>query len=441
MPQHDDDAAMSAAATTPPQSPLTIDVAATPPPPSSHHRASGPSPTSPLASSPARRRAAQLKLSAPAFYPGIGFVRDDGAQLSPPATSPIAAARSSPPAMSSLTAAMAAAATAPDTSRMPRERPKLGSAPASWDRRLAQRQKQIDYGKNTIGYQNFTTTIPRHKRRRTDPHTPDKNQECSTRSWVGQLRRWRRQLHRWDQGPLPTGASGTCLPNCPSASKPYDARDDDDEDDDGNDHDELSDGDDIDDDMDDDRDRVPSSPTLRPRGARPPRSTCSCASSAVGTADAWSISGDTDIGTVDSWASSEDAVAMALAADMDDLASNVSSEPALRTTAAPLVVAAFLDPRHPPLVPPPPPPRLPVPECPPSPPAVVRRHFRRGSDSSVASSTRWRGTKGAAPSETSVSDSEAAVLSAREHAMLAAQEQDVDDIYRIGAIQDYDWHY
>ncbi|KNE65723.1 hypothetical protein AMAG_09704 [Allomyces macrogynus ATCC 38327] len=206
MPQHDDDAAMNAA-TTPPRSPLTIDVAATPPPPpSSHHRASGPSPTSPLASSPARRRAAQLKLSAPAFYPGIGFVRDDGAQLSPPATSPIAAARSSPPAMSSLTAAMAAAATtAPDTSRMPRERPKLGSAPASWDRRLAQRQKQIDYGK-----------------------TP-----------------------------------------------------------------------------------------------------------------------------------AFDAVAMALAADMDDLASNVSSEPALRTTAAPLVVAAFLDPRHPPLVPPPPPPRLP----------------------------------------------------------------------------------
>ncbi|KNE62590.1 hypothetical protein AMAG_07792 [Allomyces macrogynus ATCC 38327] len=400
---------MAAAATTP-RSPLTID----------------------------------LKLSAPAFYPGIGFVRDDGAHLSPPATSPIVAARSSPP-MSSLTAAMAAAATAPDTSRMPRERPKLGSAPASWDRRLAQRQKQIDYGKNTIGYQNFTATIPRHKRRRTDPHTPDKNQECSTRSWVGQLRRWRRQLHRWDQGPLPTGASGTCLPNCPSASEPYDARDaDDEDDDDDNDHGEQSDLDanGIDDDMDDDRDRFPSSPTLRPRGARPPRSTCSCASSAVGTADAWSISGDTDIGTVDSWASSEDAVAMALAADMDDLASNVSSEPALRTTSAPLVVAAFLDPRHPPLVPPPPPPRLPVPECPPSPPAVVRRHFRRGSDSSVASSTRWRGNnKGAAPSETSVSDSEAAVLSAREHAMLAAQEQDVDDIYRIGAIQDYDWHY
>ncbi|KNE65724.1 hypothetical protein AMAG_09705 [Allomyces macrogynus ATCC 38327] len=133
---------------------------------------------------------------------------------------------------------------------------------------------------------------------------------------------------------------------------------------------------------------------------------------------------------------------MALAADMDDLASNVSSEPALRTTAAPLVVAAFLDPRHPPLVPPPPPPRLPVPECPPSPPAVVRRHFRRGSDSSVASSTRWRGNQGAAaPSEMSVSDSEAAVLAAREHAMLAAQEQEVDDIYRIGAIQDYNWHY
>lgn len=31
-----------------------------------------------------------------------------------------------------------------------------------------------------------------------DPHTPDKYANCSKRSFDGQLRKWRRQLHAYD---------------------------------------------------------------------------------------------------------------------------------------------------------------------------------------------------------------------------------------------------
>lgn len=30
------------------------------------------------------------------------------------------------------------------------------------------------------------------------PATPRKNQKCSKRSWDGQVRKWRRELHKWD---------------------------------------------------------------------------------------------------------------------------------------------------------------------------------------------------------------------------------------------------
>ncbi|KAL7749736.1 hypothetical protein RI367_004965 [Sorochytrium milnesiophthora] len=66
------------------------------------------------------------------------------------------------------------------------------------ERQLQQRQKQLDFGKNTIGYQRYTELVPREKRQKGHPTTPDKRQQCSTRSWVGQVRRWRRKLHKWD---------------------------------------------------------------------------------------------------------------------------------------------------------------------------------------------------------------------------------------------------
>jgi len=65
-------------------------------------------------------------------------------------------------------------------------------------RRLEQRQKQIEYGYKTIGYQNFISKVPKTGRGPKDPITPRKNQKCSKRSWDGQIRKWRRELHQWD---------------------------------------------------------------------------------------------------------------------------------------------------------------------------------------------------------------------------------------------------
>ncbi|KAL4421471.1 hypothetical protein ABPG75_010762 [Micractinium tetrahymenae] len=71
--------------------------------------------------------------------------------------------------------------------------------------RLAQRQKQIDMGKNTLGYQRYRQAVPREKRnRKTDPITPNVYQVCSKRAFEGQVKKWRRMLHSWD----PPGQEG-----------------------------------------------------------------------------------------------------------------------------------------------------------------------------------------------------------------------------------------
>ncbi|KAL3133158.1 hypothetical protein ABBQ38_007052 [Trebouxia sp. C0009 RCD-2024] len=70
--------------------------------------------------------------------------------------------------------------------------------------RIAQRQKQIDYGKNTLGYQRYIEEVPRYLRRKINtpitkhPDTPDVHQICSKRSFDGQAKKWRRELHLWD---------------------------------------------------------------------------------------------------------------------------------------------------------------------------------------------------------------------------------------------------
>ncbi|TPX65576.1 hypothetical protein SpCBS45565_g05092 [Spizellomyces sp. 'palustris'] len=68
----------------------------------------------------------------------------------------------------------------------------------SEERRLEQRQKQIDYGKNTVGYKRYIAMVPKHKRKRGDPETPKKHAKCSKRCWDGLIRHWRRKLHEWD---------------------------------------------------------------------------------------------------------------------------------------------------------------------------------------------------------------------------------------------------
>jgi len=64
-------------------------------------------------------------------------------------------------------------------------------------RRLAARQKQIDIGMNTVGFQKYSE-IPSSARTKAHPKIPDIHQVCSKRSWDGQVRKWRRQLHDFD---------------------------------------------------------------------------------------------------------------------------------------------------------------------------------------------------------------------------------------------------
>lgn len=64
---------------------------------------------------------------------------------------------------------------------------------------LIRRQKQIDFGKNTIGYDNYRRQVPKNKRKPGEPRTPPLQQRYSRRAWDGLIKVWRKKLHDWDE--------------------------------------------------------------------------------------------------------------------------------------------------------------------------------------------------------------------------------------------------
>ena len=64
--------------------------------------------------------------------------------------------------------------------------------------KLKQRQRQIDYGKNTLGYARYLELVKKSERRASDVRTPDIHAAMSKRAFDGIVKKWRRALHAYD---------------------------------------------------------------------------------------------------------------------------------------------------------------------------------------------------------------------------------------------------
>jgi len=127
-------------------------------------------------------------------YLSLDFIEDPPQPISPrtPQVKPLLSPKSNEAATSSCTKSPFKNSKTP--SKSPRNRP---VSPLD-DQRLVQRQKQIDYGYRTVGYVRYRLLVSKDGRKPDHPRTPKKAQGCSKRSWDGQLKKWRRDLHLWD---------------------------------------------------------------------------------------------------------------------------------------------------------------------------------------------------------------------------------------------------
>lgn len=74
---------------------------------------------------------------------------------------------------------------------------------------LERREKQIEYGKNTLAYDKYTDAIPVNARRSHHPRTPKKHIKYSRRQWDGMVKAWKKNIATFDfdsETPLPEGS-------------------------------------------------------------------------------------------------------------------------------------------------------------------------------------------------------------------------------------------
>ena len=71
---------------------------------------------------------------------------------------------------------------------------------------LDQRNKQIQFGKNLVGYKNYCHHVPKESRDENNerhPFTPKARKSGSKRAFAGTLKAWKKALHLWDEeGPF-----------------------------------------------------------------------------------------------------------------------------------------------------------------------------------------------------------------------------------------------
>jgi len=59
-------------------------------------------------------------------------------------------------------------------------------------------KKQIEFGKNTQGYKNYISIIPKSRRPKQYPRTPEFNKPISKRRFDGKCKTWRQAIHLFD---------------------------------------------------------------------------------------------------------------------------------------------------------------------------------------------------------------------------------------------------
>jgi hypothetical protein len=88
--------------------------------------------------------------------------------------------------------------------REPRAEPLAGTED-EWERRSEKRKRQVDLGKDTIGYRNYVAAVPAEQRDENAPPTPNfTTRDLSRKDFEAHLNVWRTFLHKYDDA-VPEG--------------------------------------------------------------------------------------------------------------------------------------------------------------------------------------------------------------------------------------------